>query len=634
MSQSSKSAKQSFSYKSLLALGALGVVYGDIGTSPLYALKEAFNPAHNVSVVPENILSLLSLIFWSLTIVISIKYLVFILRADNKGEGGILALTSMIAPYSENPEVVVSRSKNVLILMGLFGAALLFGDGMITPAISILSAVEGLKLITPVFEPYIIPITLGILIGLFSLQKKGTGAVGQIFGPVTLVWFIVLAILGVTNILESPEVLKALNPIYIISFFQNNAWHGFVVLGSVFLVVTGGEALYSDLGHFGRTPIRQAWFFVALPALVLNYFGQGALLLRQPEAISNPFYLLAPSWALYPLVVLAALATTIASQALITGVFSLTLQAVQSGFAPRLHIAHTSKDEVGQIYVKNMNRLLMIGSMGLVVMFKTSSNLAAAYGLAVTTTMVITTILFYFYVRESWKWSRLTAGLICGAFLVIDLGFWGSNLLKIVDGGWFPVLIGLLGFTFMTTWKTGKKLLRSQLNDKNISVKDFLEKITADNTSRIEGIAIYLNQSLKDAPYSLIHTFEHFKVVHRHLIFLNVTKENISCVPAAERRSMYEIADGHFQIILRYGYLDQLNIAEDIAGLQLPFGKIDVQNVSFIIGRESLYATHFPGMAIWREKLFSLIAKNEISATDYFQLPKNRVVEVGIQVAL
>lgn len=631
MSNSQTQQTHSFRYKSLLALGALGVVYGDIGTSPLYALKEAFNPAHHMLVIPENILSLLSLIFWSLMIVISLKYLVFILRADNKGEGGILALTSLIAPSSEN---LISRSKNFLILLGLFGTALLFGDGMITPAISILSAVEGLKLITPVFELYIIPITLGILVGLFSLQKKGTGAVGKIFGPVTLVWFIVLAGLGMLNIWHTPEVLRALNPYYIISFFQNNAWHGFIVLGSVFLVVTGGEALYSDLGHFGRRPIRQAWFFVALPALVLNYFGQGALLLRNPEAISNPFYLLAPQWALYPLVILAALATTIASQALITGVFSLTLQAVQSGFAPHLHIEHTSRNEFGQIYVKNMNRLLMVGSMGLVAIFRSSSNLASAYGLAVTTTMVITTILFYVVARENWKWSRLTAGLVCGSFLMIDLAFWGSNLLKIIDGGWFPVLVGLVGFTVMTTWNTGKKLLRARLHERIIPLVDFFEKLKMHNARRIEGIAVYLNQSLVDTPYSLIHTFEHFKVVHRHLIFLSVAVDNIPHVAVADRRQVQMLADGHYQIILKYGYLDRPNVPQDIEGLQLEQFKIDTRQVSFLLGKESLYATHFPGMAIWREKIFTLLAKNEISAADYFQLPKDRVVEVGVQIAL
>ncbi len=631
---SGHSQSNSFNYKSLLALSALGVVYGDIGTSPLYALKEAFHPGHHMVALPENIFGLLSLIFWSLTIVISIKYLIFILRADNKGEGGILALMALIAPSTDGSLASNSRSKYILILLGLFGGALLFGDGMITPAISILSAVEGLKLITPVFEPYIIPITLGILVGIFAFQKKGTGAVGKIFGPVTLIWFIVLAVLGLVNIWQTPEVLQALNPYYIISFFQNNAWNGFVVLGAVFLVVTGGEALYSDLGHFGRTAIRQAWFVVALPALVLNYFGQGALLLRQPEAISNPFYLLAPQWALYPLVILAALATTIASQALITGVFSLTLQAVQSGFLPRLHIAHTSKVEFGQIYVKNMNRLLMIGSMGLVVVFKTSSNLAAAYGLAVTSTMVVTTILFYFVVRENWKWSRLKAGLLCGAFLVIDLGFWGSNLLKIIDGGWFPILVGVVGFTVMTTWKSGKKLLRTQLRQKIIPLNEFLEKIKTQNAARIDGIAIYLNQSLIDTPYALIHTYEHFKVVHRNLIFLSVTTDNIPHVPEADRLRVRQLNDGHTQINLKYGYLEQPNITRDIQDLQLENCKLDMDQISFIIGKESIYATHFPGMALWREKVFTLISKNEISATDYFQLPKKRVVEVGVQIAL
>ncbi|MBC7742905.1 MAG: potassium transporter Kup [Bdellovibrionaceae bacterium] len=621
-------------YKYLLALGALGVVYGDIGTSPLYALKDSFLPGHHVLANPENILSLLSLIFWSLMIVISLKYLAFILRADNRGEGGILALTSLIAPQADHVQNNFKRSKNFLVLLGLFGTALLYGDGMITPAISILSAVEGLELITPIFNPYIIPITISILIGLFAIQRHGTSAVGKIFGPVTLVWFFVLALLGVVNIIDTPEVFRALNPMYVITYFQNNTWHGFVALGSVFLVVTGGEALYSDLGHFGRAPIKLAWFWIVLPSLVLNYFGQGALLMRNPAAISNPFYLMAPSWALYPLVILAAISTTIASQALITGVFSLTMQAVQHGYAPRLRIAHTSKDEIGQIYVQSMNRLLMIGSIALVLSFKTSSNLAAAYGFAVTTTMVITTILFYVFARKKWKWSVLKAGSLCAVFLTVDLGFWSANLLKIIDGGWFPLLIGIAGFTFMTTWKTGRQLLKNRLSEKIIPLKDFLDRVANDNPHRAEGTAVYLNRNLNDTPYALVHSYEHFKTVHKHLIFLAVQTEESAHIEEANRVLVEKVCGQNYRIVLRYGYLEQPNVPRDIDQLMLGDVVLDIKQVTFIVGKENLFATEFPGMAIWREKFFSLMAKNELPATDYFQLPRSRVLEIGVQIEI
>ncbi len=629
----SESKSNTPGYKYVLALAALGVVYGDIGTSPLYALKEAFHPDHHMLADPQNVLGLLSLIFWSLTLVISFKYLGFILRADDKGEGGILALTSLITSTDEVPDKNPKR-RNLLILLGLFGTALLYGDGMITPAISILSAVEGLSLITPVFNPYVNWITIGILIGLFSIQKHGTSAVGKIFGPVTLTWFIVIAALGIGSIFQTPEILKALNPIYIFSFFQKNMWYGFVALGSVFLVVTGGEALYSDLGHFGRKPITQAWFFVALPALTLNYFGQGALLLRTPSAIENPFFLLAPGWALYPLVILAALATTIASQALITGVFSITMQAVQNKYAPRLHIAHTSEKESGQIYVKNMSRLLMVGAIGLVLAFKTSSNLAAAYGLAVTTTMVITSILFYVFAREKWGWSRLAAGSVCGLFLIIDLGFWSANILKIVEGGWFPLLVGIVGFTIMTTWHSGRKLLSLRMAKKMMPLEKFLKDLEAENPIRTPGTAVYLNRSLAYAPYALVHTYEHFKTVHRNLIFLFVSISKSSTVNHSQRSKVVDLGHGNFHVTLNYGYLDLPNVPRDIRDLKFGNIEVDFSKISYVIGRQSLFATEFPGMAIWREKIFSLISRNEISATDYFQLPKDRVVEIGIQIEL
>ncbi len=620
-------------YKYFLALAALGVVYGDIGTSPLYALKEAFHPGHHMMAQPENIFGLLSLIFWSLMIVISLKYLIFILRADNRGEGGILALTSLIAPQTDRGESL-TRSKTFLILLGLFGTALLYGDGMITPAISILSAVEGLSLITPVFNPYIIPITIAILILLFSIQSHGTGTVGKIFGPVTLTWFIVIGALGVYNILQTPEILVALNPVYIYKFFISNAWYGFAVLGSVFLVVTGGEALFSDLGHFGRAPIRQAWFFVVLPSLVLNYFGQGALLLRNPAAIESPFFLMAPSWMLYPLVILAAVATSIASQALITGVFSITMQAVQHGYLPRLHISHTSAKEYGQIYIKKMNLLLMLGCIALVLIFKSSSNLAAAYGLAVTTTMVITTILFYIVARENWRWSRLTAGSLCGFFLIIDLAFWGANLLKLIEGGWFPLLIGIVGFTVMTTWKKGRQLLYKHVQQRVVPLVTFLKTMTEPKVHRIDGVAIYLNRSLTDTPHALNHTFEHFKTVHKKLIFLVVATEEVARIDASTRVLTEKISTDTYRVTLRYGYLEQPHVPRDIENLDFGDFVLDTKKATFIIGRENIFATNHPGMAIWREKIFSMLSKNELSAADYFQLPKDRVIEIGMQIAM
>lgn len=631
----SQSKSNTPGYKYVLALAALGVVYGDIGTSPLYALKEAFHPGHHMLADPQNVLGLLSLIFWSLMLVISFKYLGFILRADEKGEGGILALTSLITPKdSKNEPTPHTRRRKFLIMLGLFGTALLYGDGMITPAISILSAVEGLSLITPLFSPYVTWITIGILVGLFSIQKHGTSAVGKIFGPITLTWFVVLALLGMNSVIQTPEILKAISPFYAVSFFLNNAWYGFVSLGSVFLVVTGGEALYSDLGHFGRKPITQAWFFVALPALTLNYFGQGALLLRTPAAIDNPFFLLAPSWALYPLVILAALATTIASQALITGVFSITMQAVQHNYAPRLHIAHTSEKESGQIYVKNMSRFLMVGAIGLVLAFRTSSNLAAAYGLAVTTTMVITTILFYVVAREKWGWSRLVAGSLCAVFLIVDLGFWGANILKFVEGGWFPVLVGVAGFTLMTTWHTGRKLLARRLADKMIPLDQFLKNVDAEKPDYIDGTAVYLNRSLALAPYALVHTYEHFKTVHRNLIFVSVVVGTAPIVDESERTSVADLSERRFHVIVNYGYLELPDIPRDLRDLKFGNIEVDPSKMSYIIGRQSLFATDFPGMSIWREKIFSLISKNEISATDYFQLPRDRVVEIGMQIEI
>lgn len=629
-SQTSGHDKNSAKYRYLLALGALGVVYGDIGTSPLYAIKETFHHASKLGLSMDNVFGVLSMIFWSLMIVITFKYLVFILRADNKGEGGILALTSLITPDKKN----IPKDKKRLILMGLFGTALLYGDGMITPAISVLSAVEGLSLITPVFDPYIIPITVVILLGLFSIQKKGTGTVGKIFGPVTLLWFFVLGLLGIFSIIENPEVLKAINPYYAFNFFFTNSWTSMIVLGSVFLVVTGGEALYSDLGHFGIKPIRTAWFLVVLPCLVLNYFGQGALLLRTPEAITNPFFLLAPKWALYPLVILATMSTVIASQALITGVFSLTMQAVQHGYMPRVSIDHTSDKEFGQIYVKSMNRFLMIGTMLLVFTFKSSSNLASAYGLAVTSTMVITTILFYIVAREKWGWSFFKAFPLCAFLFVIDFAFFGANLLKLLDGGYVPLGIGLAIFTYMTTWKLGRKILAKRISSKIVPLTDFLARIRNDHPTRVEGFAIYMNGNLKETPHSLIHTYDHFKVIHQKLIFLSVVIKETPTIPIENRIRISPIGDHCYTLVIHYGYMEKPNIPRELDGLVFGSEKFDKAKVTYFMGKETLFATERPGMALWREKLFAFQSINALSATTYFQMPKDRVMEIGIHVDL
>lgn len=619
-----------FKYDALMALSALGVVYGDIGTSPLYALKESFHHGHNIESSIANIYGILSLIFWSLIIVISIKYLRYVLKADNKGEGGILALTALVTPRTDKQ---ANKRKN-LIRLGLFGTALLYGDGMITPAISVLSAVEGLELITPVFSPYIIPITICILVGLFSVQSYGTEIVGKVFGPLTFFWFLTLGALGIYNIINVPSVLMAVNPFFAFQFFLNNSWNGFLVLGSVFLVVTGGEALYSDLGHFGRKPIFRAWFFVVLPCLVLNYFGQGALISQNPEAIKNPFFLMAPHWLLTPLVVLATLSTCIASQALITGVFSITMQAVQLGYIPRVLIEHTSAKEFGQIYVKSMNRLLMLACILLVVYFRTSSNLAAAYGIAVTTTMGITTVLFYLVARQKWRWSRLKAGSICGFFLVIDLAFWGANLVKVLDGGWVPLAVGIFIFVLMTTWKKGRKLLAMRIRNEVIPLESFLSKIDDEKPFRNPGIAIYMASGLKDTPYALIQTYEHYRSLHECLVFLSVVTEEIPQVPQSRRIEVNYIGHGCYTVFIHYGYMERPNIPKELDQVKIGDLVIDPQKATYFIGKERLFATDTPGMAIWREKLFAFQNANAQDATTFFQLPRKRVMEIGVQVEL
>lgn len=623
-------SKNKLSYKLALSLAALGVVYGDIGTSPLYALKESFQHSH-IPVNEANVLGILSMVVWSLILVISMKYVFFVLKADYKGEGGILALSSLL----QDTQLKSRRLKIGLTLLGVFGAAFLYGDGIITPAISILGAVEGLQIVTPVFEPYVIPITLIIMIGLFTIQKKGTGSVGKIFGPVMLLWFLTIGALGIYSAAQSPLVFGAVNPIHAITFFLEHSTSAFIVLGSVVLVVTGGEALYSDLGHFGLEPIKWAWFFIVLPCLLMNYFGQGAFLLRDPLGVINPFYMMAPKWSLIPLVILASLAATIASQALISGVFSITMQAVQQGYMPRFLIQHTSEKEFGQIYIKNINRFLMVGSILLVLMFKTSSNLAGAYGIAVTATMLITTILFYYVAVYRWHWNRLFTKTICILFGLIDLAFFGSNTLKMFDGGWLPIMIGVGGFIYMTTWKTGRRILGHRLKEKIIPLDDFFEQVDKDNHVKVDGMAIYMNRNLAMTPYSLVHSYEHFKSIHKNIMFMTVVTDMIPRIDDDTKR--FELAkpnDRYYQLTVHYGFLEKPDIPKVLDCLKKDYPQFDPMKVTYILSRENIYATENPGMALWREKLFAIQAKNEMPATEYFNLPRSRVVEIGAQVAL
>jgi KUP system potassium uptake protein len=617
-------------YLALMSLGALGVVYGDIGTSPLYAMRECFAGTHPISPTPSNVLGVLSLIFWALIVVVTIKYLVFVLRADNRGEGGILALMSLVRPRSEN----FRGRKWILVGIGIFGAALLYGDAIITPAISVLSAVEGLESAAPVFHKAVLPVTIVILIGLFLFQERGTGRVGAVFGPVTFIWFLVISMLGMSHILREPRVFAALNPLHGADFFARNGWQGFLTLGTVFLVVTGGEALYADLGHFGKRPIRFAWFAVVLPALLLNYFGQGALLLREPEAAANLFYRMAPPWSIYPLIGLATAATVIASQAVISGVFSLTRQAVQLGYTPRLEIRHTSAREIGQIYIPAINWTLMLACIALVAGFGTSSNLAAAYGVAVTTTMVITTVLLFVVERELWRWSLPAALLFSAFFLTIDLAFFGANIVKVAHGGWFPLVVAAAAFTVMTTWMRGRKILADRIRETALSDTNFLKSIERRPPPRVSGTAVFMDRTVEGIPLPLLHNLKHNKVLHERVILLTINTEEVPNVFDEDQAEVRELGQGLYRIVAHYGFVETPNVPELLANLDLPQLKFDPDSTTFFLGRETLLATERPGMAIWREQLFAWMTRNAQAAPLYFRLPPNRVVELGAQIEL
>lgn len=611
-----------------LSLSALGVVYGDIGTSPLYALRECFSGSHSVELTETAVLGILSLLLWALILTISLKYMVFVLRADNRGEGGILALTALAMPGK------LRESRPILMGIGLFGAALLYGDGVITPAISVLSAVEGLKLATPVLDPYVIPITCVILCGVFAAQRFGTARIGAVFGPIILIYFAVLAILGVHGISENPSVFRAMNPWYGIEFLLTHQQQGFFVLGAVFLVMTGGEALYADMGHFGKRPIRLAWFSVVLPGLVLNYFGQGALLLRDPSAAENPFYLLAPNWALYPLVVLATLATVIASQAVISGVFSMTRQAIQLGYSPRMQIVHTSSREIGQIYLPQINWALLIVTIWLVLTFQSSSALAAAYGISVSTTMVITTILLFIVARRVWGWSYWLTIPVLTFFGFIDVVFFSANVIKIEQGGWFPLVVGVTMYTLMATWRRGRQILAERLRIASISMADFLQGIANRKLVRVPGAAVFMVGDPETTPPALIHNVKHNKVLHRNVVILTVTTKEIPHVRGADRVFVEKIADDFYRVIAHYGFMDSPNVVDIVERCRLAGLDLRMDEITFFLGRETLIASANPGMAIWREHLFSFMSRNAQRATAFFEIPADQVIEVGIQVEL
>jgi len=619
-----------------LSLGALGIVYGDIGTSPLYSLRECFHGEHGIAPTHANVLGVLSLVFWVLIVTISIKYLIFVMRADNHGEGGILALMALVP---SKLRIAGPGGHWVLVALGIFGASLLYGDGMITPAISVLSAVEGLQVATPFFNPYIIPITLVILFCLFLIQRRGTAGIGKLFGPVMILWFLLLGVLGVLWIVRLPSVLAAVNPWHAVRFFLENRGHGFLVLGSVFLVVTGGEALYADMGHFGRRPIRLAWFLLVLPSLLLNYFGQGALLVTHPDAAANPFFELSgrlfPSWTLYPMVILATVATIIASQAVISGAFSLTRQAVQLGYAPRIKIVHTSGREIGQIYIPSVNWALMLATFGLVIGFRRSTNLAAAYGVAVTATMVITTVLAYVVARQVWGWRRALVAPVAAFFLLVDGSFFGANIIKVEDGGWFPLLVGVVVYTLMCTWKKGRQILADRLQADCLPLQQFVESIKPDSPIRVPGTAVFLARDPQGTPPSLLHNLKHNKVLHSRVIFLTMINEEVPAVPPEERLEIEDLGKECYRILAHYGFIqnpgvpDVLHLLREQKGIHL-----DPMSTTFFLSRETLIPSRKPGMAIWREKLFALMVRNAQRPTDFFRIPVNRVVELGMQVRL
>lgn len=612
-----------------LTLGAVGVVYGDIGTSVLYAMKEVFGSGH-VPFTADNVYGILSIFFWTLTVIVSIKYVGLVLRADNNGEGGLVAMLALASQsVKDKPQL-----RRVLLLVGIFGTCLFYGDGVITPAISVLSAVEGMEVISPAFKRYVIPLTLIILFGLFAVQKRGTSGIGKFFGPITVVWFICIAALGVSHIVDNPEILWAISPTYALSFIWSNPGTTFIILGAVVLCVTGGEALYADMGHFGKKPIRLAWFSIVMPALTLNYFGQGALLLQNPEAVKNPFYMMAPDWALIPLVGLATMATVIASQALISGAFSVTKQVIQLGYLPRLQIQHTSVKDTGQVYLPFVNWGLFVAIVLAVVMFKSSSNLAAAYGIAVCTDMLITTILTFYVIRYGWKYPLWLCIAATGFFFVVDFAFWSSNLLKLLDGGWFPLMIGGAVFSLMMTWKDGRRLLNEKLRSDALDLPSFLEAVFVSPPVRVEGTAVFLTAEVGTVPNAMLHNLKHNKVLHTNNLFVTVKNHEVPWIGLNKRLQIESLGHDCWQVIIHYGFKNDPDLPKALQQIKGRGCELEDMNTSYFLSRDTVVPTLGEGMAPWREKLFAQMHHNASGAAGFLNLPSNAVVELGSKIEI
>ena len=610
-----------------MALGALGVVFGDIGTSPLYSVQVTFGE-QGIPVSTENVLGVMSLIFWSLVLVVSLKYVVFIMRADNKGEGGIMALMAL-AQRSTRDNI---RLRRVIVVLGLFGASLFYGDGVITPAVSILSAVEGVKVAAPALDRFVVPITLVIVVGLFAVQKRGTATMGAMFGPIMLLWFAALAALGLWQIVQQPQVLYALNPWHAVVFFRDNGTHAFLALGGVVLCLTGAEALYADMGHFGKQPIRLAWFGYVSPALVLNYFGQGALLIHRPDTVSNPFFLMAPESMLYPLIALATVATIIASQAVITGAFSMTREAIQLGFAPRMEIKHTSKEQQGQIFLPWVNGTLMVLILGAVIGFRSSANLAAAYGIAVTGTMAVSTCLACVVARRIWGWNRLVVMILGALFLTVDLSYFSANAIKIEHGGWFPLVLGLASFLVMSTWRKGRELVVRELRQGGLALEPFIESVVAHPPLRVPGTAVFLTANVHAVPNAMLHNLKHNKVLHERNILLTVETLDTPVAEYGERTEITALGNEFYRVIQRYGFAEGPDIPTSLQNCEAKGLGFDMMDTTFFLSRENVIASARRGMPMWRDKLFAFLTRNASPATAFFRIPGNRLIELGTQV--
>ena len=612
-----------------LTLGAIGVVYGDIGTSVLYAVKEVFAGGH-VALTPANVYGIMSIFFWTLTVIVSIKYVALVLRADNNGEGGLVAMLALASQaVKDKPKL-----RSGLLAIGIFGTAMFYGDGVITPAISVLSAVEGLEVVSPAFKQYVLPVTLVVLFCLFAVQRRGTAGIGKFFGPITVVWFGVLALLGIAQIISNPVILKALSPHYAVLFMWFNPGTTFIILGAVVLCVTGAEALYADLGHFGKKPIRLAWFSIVMPALTLNYFGQGALLLSNPEAVKNPFYLMAPEWALVPLVLLATMATVIASQALITGAFSVTKQVIQLGYLPRLNVQHTSVRDTGQIYMPLVNWVLFVSIVLAVLLFRSSSNLAAAYGIAVTTDMLITTVLTFYVIRYGWKYPLWLCIAATSIFFVVDFAFFASNLMKLFAGGWFPLVIGGAVFTMMMTWKKGRQLLADKLRADTIDLPTFLESIFVSPPARVEGTAVFLTAESGTVPNAMLHNLKHNKVLHAQNLFVTVRSHEVPWIGMEKRLEIESLGHHCWQVVIHYGFKNDPDVPKALQQIRNRGCELEAMTTSYFLSRDVVIPTFGSGMAPWREKLFAQMHHNASGVADFLNLPNNSVVELGSKIEI